>query len=143
MWIFQFKFSSTSIPRYLKYFALEHLFLHNFSLESVSQHLRLVLKSITSVFAIFNAILLGNSMSSHLIFLDIDTLTSQILFFFSLFEDNFEMINPWKFHPSTPYNSKVIEIWKFDPFILKFGMGRFLGWEIQKSQLEDLKTNQY
>ena len=22
--------------------------------------------------------------------------------------------NPWKFQPSTPYSSKVIEIWKFD-----------------------------
>ena len=39
----------------------------------------------------------GNSMSIHPIFLDVDTLTSQILFFFSLFVDNVEMINPWKF----------------------------------------------
>ena len=37
-----------------------------------------------------------------------DTLTSQILFIFSLFVDDVEMINPWKFQPSTPYGSKVI-----------------------------------
>ena len=57
MWIFQFKFSSTFIPRYLKYFVLQSLFLHNFSLKLVSQGLCLVLKSITSVFAKFNGIL--------------------------------------------------------------------------------------
>ena len=36
----------------------------------------------------------GNSMSNHPIFLDVDTLTSQILFIFSLFLDNVEMNNP-------------------------------------------------
>ena len=41
-----------------------------------------------------NITLMGNSMSSHSIFLDVDTLTSQILFIFSLFVDNVEMINP-------------------------------------------------
>ena len=34
--------------------------------------------------------------------------------FFSLFVDNVEMINPWKFQTSTLYKSKVIEIWNFD-----------------------------
>ena len=56
----------------------------------------------------------GNSMSNHPIFFDVDTLTSQILFIFSLFVYNVQMINPWKFQPSTPYGSKVIGIWKFD-----------------------------
>ena len=36
----------------------------------------------------------GNSMSNHPVFLDVDTLSSQILFIFSLFVDNIEMINP-------------------------------------------------
>ena len=36
----------------------------------------------------------SNSMSIHPIFLDVDSLTSPILFFFSLFVDNVEMINP-------------------------------------------------
>ena len=58
--------------------------------------------------------LVGNSMSNHPIFLDVDTLASQILFIFSLFVDNVEMTSPWKFQPSTPYGSKIIEIWKFD-----------------------------
>ena len=38
--------------------------------------------------------LVGDSMSNHPIFLDVDTLTSQILFIFSLLVDNVEMINP-------------------------------------------------
>ena len=54
--------------------------------------------------------LLGHSMSNRSIFLDVDTVTSQILLIFSLFVDNVEMINPWKVQPSTPYGSKVIEI---------------------------------
>ena len=33
-------------------------------------------------------------MSSHPVFLDVDTLTSQILLTFSLFVDNVEMMNP-------------------------------------------------
>ena len=62
------------------------------------------------------------------------------------------MISTWKFQPWTHYNSKVIEIWKFNrngcsgvkcailnltfsgnnycfshPFILKFDMGKFFG----------------
>ena len=53
-------------------------------------------------------------MSSHPVVLDVDTLTSQILLTFSLFVDNVEMMNPWKFQPSTPYSYKVTEIWKFD-----------------------------
>ena len=57
---------------------------------------------------------MGNSMSNHPIFLDVDTLTSQIVFIFSLFVDNVEMVNPWKFQPSFPYGSNVIEIWKID-----------------------------
>ena len=36
----------------------------------------------------------GNSMSNLPVFLDVDTLASQILFIFSLFVDNVEMINP-------------------------------------------------
>ena len=47
-------------------------------------------------------------MSNHPIFLDIDTLTSQILFSFSLFVDNVEMINPCKFQPSTHTVSKLL-----------------------------------
>ena len=43
-----------------------------------------------------NITLMGNSMSSHSIFLDVDTLTSQILFIFSLFIDNVEMIKSLK-----------------------------------------------
>ena len=43
-----------------------------------------------------------------------NTLTSQILFIFSLFVDSAEMINPWKFQLLTPYSSEVIEILKFD-----------------------------
>ena len=43
-----------------------------------------------------------------------DTLTSQIVFIFSLFVDNAEIINPWKFKTSTPYGSEVIETCKFD-----------------------------
>ena len=54
MWIFQFKFSSVFIPRYLKHFDLKSLFRYNFSLKSVSHSLWLVLKSITSVLATFN-----------------------------------------------------------------------------------------
>ena len=41
-------------------------------------------------------------MSNHPIFLDADTLTSQILFIFSLVVDNVEMINPSPFY---------LEIW--------------------------------
>ena len=37
--------------------------------------------------------ILDNSMSNFLTVLDVDTLTSQILFIFSLFVDNAEMIN--------------------------------------------------
>ena len=105
----------------------------------------------------------GNSMSNHPIFLDVDTLTSQILFIFSLFLDNVEMNNPWKFKSSTPYSSKFIEIWKFDrngcsgvkstilnyvfcnnfcsshPFFLKFGMGKFFGVRNPKITLKRLK----
>ena len=43
-----------------------------------------------------------------------DTLTSQILSFFSQFVDSVEMINLWDFQPIAPYGSEVIEIWKFD-----------------------------
>ena len=53
-------------------------------------------------------------MSNHPVFLDVDILTSKFLFIFSLFVDDVEMINPWKLQPSSPYGSKVIEIWKFD-----------------------------
>ena len=42
---------------------------------------------------------MGNSMSNRQIFLVVDTLTSQILFVFSLFVDNAEMINPENFSP--------------------------------------------
>ena len=45
MWVFQFKFPSTFISRYLKYFVLQRLFLYNFSFKSESQS-----------FATFNAI---------------------------------------------------------------------------------------
>ena len=102
-------------------------------------------------------------MSNRPIFLDVDTLTSQTLFIFSLFLDNVEMINPWRLQPSTSYGFKVIEIWKFDrngcsgvksaildyvfcnnycsshPFILKFGMGKFLGVRNPKITLRRLK----
>ena len=37
--------------------------------------------------------IMDNSMSNSLTVLDVDTLTSQILFIFSLFVDNAEMIN--------------------------------------------------
>ena len=57
----------------------------------------------------------GNSMSNHPIFLDVDTLTSQILLIFSLFVDNVEMINPWKFQPLTPNGSKVYWDFKIQP----------------------------
>ena len=57
----------------------------------------------------------GNSMSNHPIFLDVDTLTSQILLIFSLFVDNVEMINPWKFQPLTPNGSKVYWDLKIQP----------------------------
>ena len=40
-----------------------------------------------------------NSLSNHWIFLDVDTLTFQILFIFSLFVDNVEMISPENFSP--------------------------------------------
>ena len=50
------------------------------------------------VFLLSNFVM-GNSMSNDPIFLDVDTLTSQILFIFSLFVDNNEMINPRKFQP--------------------------------------------
>ena len=43
---------------------------------------------------------MGSSMSNHPIFLDVDTLTLLIFFILSLFVDNAEMINPWKFQPS-------------------------------------------
>ena len=110
--------------------------------------------------------LLGNSMSNNTIFLDVDTLTSQILIIFSPFVDNVEIINSWKFQPQTPYSSKVNKIWKFDtngcsgvksailnllfcnnycsshPFILKFGMGKFFGVRNPKSHLEDLKIDE-
>ena len=43
-----------------------------------------------------------------------DTLIIQILFIFSIFLDSVEMIDPWKFKPSTPYSSEAIEIFKFD-----------------------------
>ena len=56
-------------------------------------------------------VILSNSMSNHP---GHDPLTSQIFFIFSLFVDSVEMINPWKFQPSTLYGSKVTEIWKFD-----------------------------
>ena len=36
----------------------------------------------------------GNSAANQPIFLEVDTLTSQILLIFSLFVDNVEMINP-------------------------------------------------
>ena len=86
----------------------------------------------------------GNSMSNH----SGHDSTSQILFIFSLFVDSVEIINPWKFQPSIPYSSKVMEICKFvwngysgvkstiwiyvfcdnycfsHHFILKFGMGK-------------------
>ena len=65
-------------------------------------------------FYFINNLFKGNSMSNHPIFLDFDIFTSQILFIFSLFVDNVEMINLWKFQPSTPYSSEVIEIWKLD-----------------------------
>ena len=61
------------------------------------------------VFLLSNFVM-GNSMSNDPIFLDVDTLASQILFIFSLFVDNIEMINPRKFQPLVPYCSKVIEI---------------------------------
>ena len=103
-------------------------------------------------------------MSNHPIYLDVDTLTSQILFIFSLFVDNVEIINHWRFQSSTPYSSKVIEIWKFDQnqssrvksaiwiyffnnnycsshlFILKFGMGKFFQVRNQKMTLRRLKN---
>ena len=109
-------------------------------------------------------------MSNHPIFLNVDTITSQILFIFSLFVDNVEMINPWKLQPSTPNGSKVIEIWKFDrngcvpgwntslwiyvfcnnycstshTFILKFvmthNMGKFFGVRILTITLRRLKN---
>ena len=103
-------------------------------------------------------------MSNHPIFLDVDTLTSQILFMFSLFVQNFEMINPWKFQPSIPYGSKIIDIWKFywngcsrvksailnfvfcnnycsiHLFILKFGMGIYFGVRNPKITLRSLKN---
>ena len=77
------------------------------------------------------------------------TLTSQILFIFSLFVDSVEMINPWKFHLSTSYDSQVIKIWKFSVIAIflvilsswNLGWVRFLGREIQKLHLEDLKIN--
>ena len=61
----------------------------------------------------------------------------KILFIFSLFVDNAQIINPLKFQPSTPYGFKAIEIWNSPfwiyvfcnnycsthPFIQKFGMG--------------------
>ena len=68
-----------------------------------------------------------------------------------VFVDSVEMINFWKFQPSSPYDSEVIEIWKFDqngcsgvksailnfssshPFILKSGMGKFFGGEKSKN----------
>ena len=37
---------------------------------------------------------MGNSMLNHIIFLDVDTRTSQTWFIFSLSVDNVEMINP-------------------------------------------------
>ena len=55
--------------------------------------------------------LMGNFMSNHP---GHDTLTSQILSNFSLFADSVEMINLWKFQPSTPYGFEVIEIWNFE-----------------------------
>ena len=89
----------------------------------------------------------GNSISNHPIFLDVDTLTCHILFIFSLFVDNFEMISPSKFQPSTPLRfenltemgvlGKNPPFWicvfcnnycPSHPFILKFGMVSFLGW---------------
>ena len=41
----------------------------------------------------------SNSMSNHPIFLDVDTLTSQILLIFSLFVDNVEISIPENFSP--------------------------------------------
>ena len=103
-------------------------------------------------------------MSNYPIFLDVDTFTSQILFIFSIFVDNVEMINPWKFQSLTVYGSKITEIWKFDrnvcsgvksailnlrfcnnycsshPFILKFGMGKFFGVRNPKITLRRLKN---
>lgn len=43
-----------------------------------------------------------------------DTLTSPILFIFSIFVDSAKMVNLWKFQSSTCYGSEVIEIRKFD-----------------------------
>ena len=102
----------------------------------------------------------GNSKSNYPIFLDVDILTSQMLFIFSLFVDNVEMINPWEFETSSPSDSKVFEIWKFDrngcfgfwififcnkycsshPFILKFGMGELFGVRNPKITLWRLKN---
>ena len=45
-------------------------------------------------FILAELLTMGNSMSNHP---GHDTLTSQVLFIFSLIVDNVEMINPWKF----------------------------------------------
>ena len=102
-------------------------------------------------------IIMSNSISNHP---GDDTLTSQILFIFTLFVNSVEMINPWKFQPPTPYSFKVIEIWKFVwngcsgvksviLIIIVFVLSSWnlvwvslLGWEIKKSHKEDLKINQ-
>ena len=60
------------------------------------------------LFKIYLFCYVGDCISNHPIFLDVDTLTSQILFIFSLFAVNVEMVNPWKCQLSTPYGSKVI-----------------------------------
>ena len=80
----------------------------------------------------------------------------KILFIFSLFVDNAQIINPLKFQPSTPYGFKAIEIW-IHHFEFTFSVitivllillswnlvwVSFLRWEIQKSHLEYLKINQ-
>ena len=56
-------FPSIFIPRYLKYFVLYNLFLHNVSLKLVSQGFPLILKSLTSVFPTFNTILFAFSQN--------------------------------------------------------------------------------
>ena len=111
--------------------------------------------------------LVGNSMSNHPIFLDVDTLTSPILFIFSACVDNFEIINPWKLYPLNSIRFQSywdLKVWpkrvfrvKIHHFELTFSVITivlvipsswnlvwviFWGWEIQKLHLEDLKTNQ-
>ena len=103
-------------------------------------------------------------MSNHPIFLDVDTLTSQTVFIFSLFVDNVEMVNPWKFQPYFPMVPMLLRFEKLTkmgvlgqnlpfwfyifcynycsshPFILKFGMGEFIGIRNPKITLRRLKN---